>query len=148
PSLPLSQRTVALLQGCQPCGDWGPLLAWDIPTSTGGPSRASIERGMSACSAFCDGSAQQRFLEAPATARGQAPRKPWRILGELCKAKVSAATDNRFMTAPYFAIDRAARLVGDAALLAQIELPLPAVSVNGIGVELPTSAILVPEAGP
>lgn len=148
PGLPLSQRTVALLQGCQPCGDWGPLLAWDIPTATGGPSRASIERGMSACHAFCDGTAKQRFLDALDSARGQDTRKPWRVLGELCKASVSAAADNRFMTAPYFAIDRAARLVGDGTLLAQIELPLPAVSVNGIGVELPTSAILVPEAGP
>jgi hypothetical protein len=70
------------------------------------------------------------------------------VLGELCKASVSAVPDTRFMTAPYFAIDRAARMVGDAKLLAQIELPLPAVSVNGVGLELPTSAILVPEAGP
>lgn len=148
PSLPPAQRTVALLEGCQPCGEWGPLLAWDIPTADGGPTRAAIERGMSACKAFCDGAAKQRFFEALDSARGQETRKPWRVLGELCKAEVSAVPDARFMTAPYFAIDRAARLVGDASLLAQIELPLPAISISGSGMELPTSAVVIPEAGP
>jgi hypothetical protein len=148
PGLPPAQRTVALLEGCQPCGEWGPLLAWDIPTADGGPTRAAIERGMSACKAFCDGAAKQRFFDALESARGQDTRKPWRVLGELCKGEVSAVPDARFMTAPYFAIDRAARLVGDASLLAQIELPLPAISISGSGMELPTSAVVVPEAGP
>jgi hypothetical protein len=148
PSLPVAQRTVALLEGCQPCGEWGPLLAWDIPTADGGPTRAAIERGMVACKAFCDSTAKQRFFAALESARGQDTRKPWRVLGELCKAEVSAVPDGRFMTAPYFALDRAARMVGDAALLAEIELPLPAVSISGIGVELPTSPMVVSEAGP
>jgi len=146
PGLPLAQRTVPLMEGCQPCGEWGPLLAWDIPISDGGPTRAAIERSLLACNAFCDSSAKSRFFDALEPARGRDTRKPWRLLGELCKAEVSAVPDARFMSAPYFALDRVARMIGDAA--PPIELPLPAYMISGNGVELPTSAMVVPEAGP
>ncbi len=144
PSLPRTQRTVTVLQACQPCGDWGPLLAWDIPTDKGGPTRAVIEQGMVACNAFCSSNAKQRFFSALESARGQDVRTPWRLLGELCRAEVSAVPDARFMGAPYFALDRAARMLGDAV----VELPLPAVSVSGYGMELPTAPMVAPEAGP
>lgn len=151
PSLPLAQRTVPLMEGCQPCGEWGPLLAWDIPIADRGPTRAAIERSMLACNAFCDSTTKSRFFDALESARGRDTRKPWRLLGELCKGDVSAVPDARFMSAPYFALDRVARMVGAAAPAgspASIELPLPAYMVSGNGVELPTSAMVVPEAGP
>src|SRR6185436_11359426 len=58
--------------------------------------------------------------------------------------------DARFMSAPYFALDRVARMVGAAAPGAHsaIELPLPPYMISGNGVELPTAAMVVPEAGP
>jgi hypothetical protein len=147
-TLPRTQRIVALLQGCAPCGDWGPLLAWNIPESSGGPSRELIERGLVACNAFCEPDARQRFFGALDGARGQNSRAPWKLLGEVCKAQVSAVPDTRYMSAPYFALDRVARMIGDAALLAALELPLPAVTITGVGVELPSSPLLAPEAGP
>jgi hypothetical protein len=148
PSLPLAQRTVPLMEACQPCGEWGPMLAWDIPIADGGPSRAAIERSLVACNAFCDSTSKSRFFAALEPARGRDTRKPWRVLGELCKDKVSAVPDTRFMSAPYVALDRVARMIGDAAPAGSIELPLPAYTISGTGVELPTSALVVPEAGP
>jgi hypothetical protein len=146
--LPRTKRTVALLEGCQPCGDWGPLLGWDIPVADGGPTRAAIEQGLAACNAFCEPTAKQRFFATLDSARTQETRTPWRILGEVCKAGVSALPDARFMGAPYFALDRVARAIGDAALLAPLELPLPAISLSGFGLELPTAPMLEPDAGP
>jgi hypothetical protein len=147
-ALPRTQRTVALLQGCAPCGDWAPLLSWNIPEASGGPSWAALERGLVACNAFCEPSAKRRFFSALDGARGQNSRAPWRLLGEVCKAQVSAGSDLRYLSAPYFALDRIARAIGDAALLDAIELPLPAVTISGVGVELPTSPFLAPDAGP
>jgi hypothetical protein len=147
-TLPRNKRTVALLEGCAPCGDWGPILGWSITEADGGPRRAAIEASLRACNAFCDDNAQQRFFGTFDSARGQNGRTPWRLLGEICKAAVSAVPDTRYMGAPYFALDRAARLIGDPALLAAIELPLPAVGITGAGVELPGSPLMVPEAGP
>jgi hypothetical protein len=139
---------VALLEGCQPCGDWGPLLAWDIARADGGPTRVQIEQGLAACNAFCDSNARQRFYASLDAARAEGFRTPWRILGEACKAEVSAVPDTRYLGAPYFALDRVARAIGDAAVLAPLELPLPAVSVTGFGLELPSAAMLEPDAGP
>jgi hypothetical protein len=147
-ALPRTKRMVALLEGCQPCGDWGPLLAWDIPRADGGPTRASIEQSLAACNAFCEPAAKQKFFATLDAARDQETRTPWRILGEICKAEVSAAPDARYIGAPYFALDRVARAIGDAAVLARLELPLPAVSVSGFGLELPSAAMLEPDAGP
>jgi len=148
PGLPATQRAQALLDGCRPCGDWEPLLAWNTPPSAGGPTRAAIEQAMLACEAFCAPNAKQRFLGTLDGARGQDSRAPWRFLGEICKGEVSAVPDTRFMGAPYFALDRIARAIGDPALLAAITLPLPAVSLTGVGLELASSPLTVPEAGP
>ncbi len=148
PSLPATERVQALLDGCQPCGDWAPLLAWNTPAAQGGPTRAAIEQAMLACQAYCEPNAKQRFLDTLDAARGQSTRAPWRHLGEICKAAVSAAPDTRFMSAPYFALDRIARAIGDPGLLAPIELPLPALSINGIGFDLANSPKTAPEAGP
>jgi hypothetical protein len=148
PGLPATQRAQALLDGCRPCGDWEPLLAWNTPASAGGPTRAAIEQAMLACKAFCEPNAKQRFLGTLDGARGQDSRAPWRFLGEICKAEVSALPDTRFMGAPYFALDRIARAIGDPALLAAITVSLPAVSLTGVGIELPSSPVSAPEAGP
>lgn len=148
PSLPPPQRALALLKDCQPCGDWGPLLAWNTPGADGGPSRRAIEQAMLACNAFCEPNAKQRFFGTLDAARGQRTRMPWRFLGEICKAEVSAVPDTRFMGAPYFALDRIARALRDPGLLAAIELPLPALGINGVGIELPSSPLTAPDAGP
>ena len=148
PKLPPTARAQALLDACHPCGDWQPLLQWNNPPDIGGPPRSAIEQAMLACNAYCEPEAKQRFLGALDAARGQDTRGPWRHLGEVCKAAVSAVPDTRFMGAPYFALDRIARALGDAALLAKIQLPLPALSVSGVGVTLPTTPALPTDAGP
>lgn len=150
PGLPPARRAQALIDGCQPCGDWDPLLRWNTPVTDGGPSRAAIERAMIACRAFCEPNAKQRFLGTLDAARGQDTRGPWRYLGEICKAEVSAVPDTRYMGAPYFALDRIARALGgvEPALLAPIELPLPALSISGVGVELPGAPEIAEAAGP
>jgi hypothetical protein len=146
-SLPSVQRAQALLDSCRPCGDWQPLLQWNNPPDIGGPSRASIEQTMLACNAFCDPNAKQRFLGTLDAARGQDTRGPWRHLGEVCKAEVSAEPDTRFMGPTYFALDRIARAIGDPALLAAIQVPLPALSVSGVGVSLPLGPLRPADAG-
>lgn len=143
-----SQRAKALFDACKPCGSWDPLLQWNRTEDSGGPSRRAIEDAMTACNAYCDANAKQRFLGILDQSRGQPARGPWRALGEACKAAVSAEPDTRQMSAPYFALDRIARSLGDAALLAQIPLPLPALSVTGVGVELPVAPAIPAEAGP
>jgi len=146
-SLPATQRAQALLDSCHPCGDWQPLLQWNNPADIGGPSRAAIEQAMLACNAFCDGNSKQRFLGTLDSARGQSTRGPWRYLGEICKAAVSAEPDTRFMGAPYFALDRIARAIADPALLAGLQLPLPALGMTGVGVVLPQGPLLPADAG-
>ncbi|HEU0034403.1 MAG TPA: hypothetical protein VFQ53_27460 [Kofleriaceae bacterium] len=148
---PAPRRAQVLLDGCQPCGPWAPLLAWSTPADQGGPTRAAIEATMTACHGFCDGTAKDKFLAALDSARGKPTRGPWRYLAEQCKAQVSAVPDARYASAPLFALDRIARDVAAkpelAPLLAQIELPLPAVSITGAGVELATSPVTAPDAG-
>jgi hypothetical protein len=139
---------MALIKDCQPCGDWTPLLAWNTPVADGGPSYRAIEQVMLACKAFCEPNAKQRFLGTLDAARGQPTRTPWRFLGEICKAEVSAVPDTRFMGAPYFALDRIARALRDPSLLAAIELPLPALTITGVGIDLPSSPLAAPDAGP
>jgi hypothetical protein len=148
PTLAPAERAKALLDACRPCGDWEPLLAWNTPPSEGGPPRSAIEHAMFACNAFCDANAKQRFFGTLDNARGQPTRTPWRLLGEICKAEVSAVPDARFMGAPYFALDRIARAIGDPGLLAAIELPLPAVTITGVGVDLPRTLLATPAPGP
>ncbi|HET9621696.1 MAG TPA: hypothetical protein VFP84_10035 [Kofleriaceae bacterium] len=143
-SLPIAARAQALLDACQPCGDWTPLLAWNTRSDEHGPTRASIERAMAACHAYCDGNAKQRFLGTLDNARGQPTRQPWRLLGEACKAAVSAVPDTRYASAPYFALDRIARAIHGASA---IEVALPAVSINGVAYELPSVRFSEPDAG-
>ncbi len=150
PKTPPTRQVAALLEACKPCGDWTPLLTWAKPTEEGGPKRKDIESTMLACKAYCDPNAKMRFLGGLDENRGKdkVNRVPWRLLGEFCKDAVSAVPDARFMSAPYFALDRIARDVAarpdGPPLLAAIELPLPAASVTGAGLELPTSAVTKP----
>jgi hypothetical protein len=142
---PLAARPQIVIDGCRVCGDWTPILRWNTPQTDGGPTRAEIEAAMVACGAYCSGEAKLKFLGTLDKARGTSARTPWRQLGEICKHQVSALPDQRFMSAPYFALDRIARAAGvrggDTARVAgELELPLPAVSVVGTGVALPEVA--------
>jgi hypothetical protein len=140
-SAALDARPQIVIDGCKVCGDWTPLLGWATPHPEGGPKAADIEAAMARCG-FCDGNAKQRFLGTLDKARGTDARTPWRQLGDVCKEKVSAVPDTRFMSAPFYALDRIARAAaahgGDTATkLAAVEVPLPAVSVVGTGLVLP-----------
>jgi hypothetical protein len=140
-SAPLDARPRIVIDGCQVCGDWRPLLAWATRPEDGGPKRLDIEAAMQRCG-YCDANAKQRFLGTLDNARGTDTRTPWRQLGEICKDKVSAVPDGRFLSAPYYALDRIARQAGSrggdtTTLLAALEMPLPAMSVAGTGVVLP-----------
>ncbi len=152
PAIPQTRRVGVILEGCQVCGDWGPLLRWNrAPTAPGAPKRLEIEKAMLACG-YCDPSAKQRFLGTLDDARGTPTRTPWRFLADICKEKVSAVPDGRFVNAPYYALDRIARAVSarpeSASLLAPIDIPLPPVSLGATGVELPASPVTTPTAGP
>lgn len=146
---PATKRAMSIIEACKPCGDWTPLLTWNVSAQDGGPTRKAIEATMIACKAYCDPNAKQRFLGALDDARAKDTRIPWRELGEFCKGDVSALPDARFMSAPLFALDRIARDVGaradGASLLAGIEIPLPAVSITGAGMKLPESPMTKPE---
>ena len=138
---PLDTRPRIVIEGCKVCGDWTPLLRWSTPSTEGGPKQADVEAAMARCG-FCDGNAKQRFLGTLEKARGTEARTPWRQLGDVCKEKVSAVPDTRFMSAPFYALDRIARAAGarggdTATKLAALEIPLPAVSVVGTGVVIP-----------
>ncbi|HSD90563.1 MAG TPA: hypothetical protein VLB44_23720 [Kofleriaceae bacterium] len=140
-SAPLDARPQIVIDGCKVCGDWKPLLSWATRPEDGGPKRPDIDAAMQRCG-YCDGNAKQRFLGTLDNARGTESRAPWRQLGDICKDKVSAVPDGRFVSAPYYALDRIARQAaargGETAhLLAALELPLPAMSVAGTGVVLP-----------
>ncbi len=143
----LAKRPVTLdtlIDGCRVCGDWAPIFDWATPQAEGGPTRSAIEQAMTRCDAWCDPNAKQRFMGTLDEARGANTRAPWRYLGEWCKDKVSAVPDARYLSAPFFALDRIARAAaahgGQAAQLAsKIDLALPAVSITGAGVELPTA---------
>lgn len=146
------RRIQAILDGCRPCGDWTPLLRWGTPTADGGPPLAAIEAAMNACSAYCKPQAQVAFLGTLEESRGKHAPKPWRRLGEACGDAVSAKPDTRYMSAPYFALDRIARAAAAqpklAPLLAAIELPLPPLSSTGGAFVLAASPVTRPEAGP
>jgi hypothetical protein len=142
PSATDMTRIDTILTGCHVCGDWAPLLQWSKLQTEGGPTRLAIEGAMLACKGYCDGNSKQRFLGTLDNARGADVRTPWRWLGEMCKDKVSAVPDTRYMSAPYFALDRVARTVAEhggepAKLMSRIEIVLPAVTMTGIGPALP-----------
>jgi hypothetical protein len=140
---PPTARPQILLDGCRVCGgDWTPLLQWNVDPEAGGPKREQIEKLMVGCDAFCTGDSKLKFMAGVDKARGQSVNTPWRQLATTCKAKVNGSPDDRFMSAPYFALDRIARKAAGhspalAAKLAALELPLPALTVSGAGVALP-----------
>lgn len=142
-SQPLDARPQLLLEGCQVCGrDFAPLLQWNVEPEQGGPRREQIELVMTDCQAFCTGDSKLKFMASVDKARGKNVDSPWRQLETACKAAVNGAPDPRFMSAPFFALDRIARAVAAkpelAGKLATLDLPLPALTVNGVGVTLPT----------
>lgn len=145
-------RPGIVIAGCNVCGDWEPILRWSTLQTDGGPSRAAIEAAMARCG-YCNSNAKQRFLGTLDNARGTAARTPWRLMGEICQAEVSATPDNRFTSAPFYALDRIARAGfakgGDTAdLLTALTLPLPAVSITGNGMALPhVTEGVQPDAG-
>jgi hypothetical protein len=144
-SAPLAARPALLIGGCRVCGDWTPILHWNAPTANGGPPRDAIEQAMMACDAFCVGDAKLKFSGTLDNARGRSSRTPWKQLAAVCKERVSAVPDDRFMEGAYFALDRIARRVGEradqtATTLAALDIPLPAVSVTGQGPSLPNAS--------
>ncbi len=152
PKLPPTKQVAALIDACRPCGDWKPLLEWQTPVESGGPKQKDIETAMLGCKAYCDPNAKMRFVNALDDSRGKNNRRPWRVLGEFCKEALSSVPDARFMSAPFFALDRIARDVAarpdGGKLLAAIDLVLPAASVTGAGLEIPMSAVTKPSAAP
>jgi hypothetical protein len=151
PQVKPARRVQTIIDGCRPCGDWTPLLRWGVLATDGGPKAAEIEAAMDACRAFCKPEAKAVFLGALDAARGKHTQKPWRELGEACGAEISAKPDGRYMSAPYFALDRIARAAAAhdrlVPLLAAIELPLPPLSMTGGAFVLPSSPTIVPDAG-
>lgn len=153
PKLRPVRRVEAIIDGCRPCGDWAPLLRWNTLTADGGPKLAEIEAAMDACQAYCKPEARTAFVGALDGARGKHSSKPWRDLAEVCREAVSGGRgDLRYMSAPFFALDRIARAAAAhpklGPLLAEIELPLPPLSITGGAFVLPAAPTIVPEAGP
>jgi len=146
------RRVQAILDGCRPCGDWAPLLGWNVLPADGGPKTAQIEAAMDACRAYCKPEAKTAFLGTLEASRGKHSPRPWRVLGETCGEAVSARPDTRYMSAPYFALDRIARAAAAhgklGPLLAAIELPLPPLSSTGGAFVLPAAPAIAPDAGP
>lgn len=127
---PLVARPHILLDGCQVCGDWTVLLAWNHDGTTPEALQKTLER----CNAFCTGDSKMKFIAAANKAKGTSNDMPWRRLADACGDKVDAATDHRFMTAPYFALDRIARALGKTQ---SFDVPLPPLTIAGTGIVLP-----------
>jgi len=145
PKLPPARRAKAIIDACQPCGAWQ-LLRWQSRPTDGGPTRLAIDQQLQACGT-CNTDARTRFMGALDDARGTDARTPWREYGKACNL-----TDARFVSAPWYALDKIARDAGAnpelAPLLAGIELRMPAVSISGSGYDLPTASVIGPHAGP
>ncbi len=149
PTQPATRRADAIIAACHPCGDWTPILTWNKLPADGGPTRTQIEDAMVGCKAYCAPNAKMRFLGTLDDARMKGSRTPWRELGEMCREQVSAVPDARYMSAPYFALDRIARDVaarpGGPELLKPIEIPMAPVSVSAVGVQIPDAPLSKPE---
>jgi hypothetical protein len=146
---PLDARPQILIDGCQVCGEWTPILGWNTTQQEGGPTRVAIEQAMARCHAWCEPNAKQRFLGTLDAARGTDTRTPWRFLADVCHAEFP---EGRFLGGPYFALDRIARAVAAkggavATDLAAIELPLPPVSASGVGPVLADVDAVSPKIG-
>lgn len=150
---PLAARPQLVLDGCQVCGgDWKPLLAWNVEGVNGGPRREQIEQMMVACHAFCTGDSKLKFMAGLDKARGRSVNTPWRQLATACGDKVNGSPDARFMSAPFFALDRIARAAAGkggtiADKLTALELPLPPITISGAGVVLPDADAVTPTVG-
>ncbi|MCX5748394.1 MAG: hypothetical protein NT062_38565 [Proteobacteria bacterium] len=151
PKVTPARRIRAILDGCRVCNgaDWKTLLDWNTPAPEG-PARTAIDAMMESCG-YCDANGKQRFLGSLDAARGASTRTPWRLYGEVCGERASAVPDTRYMSAPYFALDKIARAAAAnptlAPLLDAIELTLPAVSISGVGPELPEATVMQPRVG-
>lgn len=149
---PPTRRIDTIIEACKPCGEWKPILEWQTLQEEGGPNRKVLETAMAGCNAWCTPNAKLRFMGALDDARAGKTRTPWRELGQQCKEEVSARPDTRFMSAPYFILDRIARWAGarpdGARALEPIVIPLPAVSQTGVGVKLPESGVTKPDIVP
>jgi hypothetical protein len=137
------RRITQIIDGCRPHGDWTAILDWTTSSS------ADVEAALTHANAFCTNDAKARFMNELEDARDKQTERPWRVLGEKCGDKVSGVPDLRFMSAPYFALDRIARATAAhptlAPLAAAVELPLPPVSMTGVGFELATASVMKPE---
>jgi hypothetical protein len=143
------ERVLALIQGWQVCGDWKPILEWATPQQDGGPKRAQILERMGQCQAWCNSNAKDFFTATLDDARGTSQRVPWKQLAEQCKDKVSAVPDGRYVSAPYFALDRIARAAGKdeklSAALVEVTLQLPPTSATGAPIDVAeTSSVTEP----
>lgn len=149
---PPTKRVDLILDACHPCGDWKPVLDWQTLQEDGGPNRKTIDAAMGGCTAWCSPNAKVRFMGALDDARANKTRTPWRELAEQCGEGVSARPDGRFVTAPYFALDRVARWAATkpdgAKALEPVVIPLPAVTQTGVGVLLPETAVTRPDLLP
>jgi hypothetical protein len=122
-------------------------------STEGGPARADLDAALHRCNAPCDTASARKMASALDTARGTENRSPWRVLGDSCKDKVSAVPDARFMSAPFFVLDRIGRAIGGrggelAKLLAPLDIAIPAVTISGVGPTLPAGYTNVHTAGP
>lgn len=128
-------RPQMLVDSCPVC-DWKTILAW----SDNATRSDVLQKALESCDAFCTGDSKMKFMAGVDAARGTANDTPWRKLAQACGDKVDAATDHRFMSAPYFALDRIGRALAKANALEldTLVVPLPAQSVAGTGVLLPT----------
>jgi hypothetical protein len=149
PKVPANRRVLSLIDGRRPCGDWTPLLTWDTQQVDGGPDarrdRAGDARARrTAIRTRSSGSSAPRCARGSARAAVAVPRH---VQGD-----ISALPDARYMSAPYFALDRIARAAAARPELAPhldaIELVMPAVSITGSGFELAKSPVTAPDVGP
>lgn len=134
-NLPIDARPQALLEGCPVCGDWKVLLAWNHDGTTPEALQATLE----SCNAFCTGDAKMKFIAAANKAKGTSNDMAWRKLADACGDKVDASTDHRFMSAPYFALDRIARAIAEQHVdgANALDIALPSLTVAGTGIVLP-----------
>ena len=139
-----------LLEACPVC-NFQPMLDWDKTRAEGGPSVDAVSAAMVGCNAFCNGAAKDRFVGTIEQSRGLT-RGPWRYLGDMCKEQVGATpAAMRFMSPPWFALDRMARAVGAhggdaAAALAGLDIALPPFTVTGVGPQLQSGPVAAPLA--
>jgi hypothetical protein len=132
---PINARPKLLLDNCRVCGDFDILLGWNHD----GTKPEDLQKTLEGCGAFCTGDAKMKFIAAANKAKGTSNDMAWRKLADACGDKVDASSDHRFMSAPYFALDRIARAIearhvdGANAL----GIALPPLTVAGTGIVLP-----------